>query len=123
MGKGADRRADRRQARRDARQERKDSRLMAKNERQALRVSARESNVAQRQLTRQTAYEAGMNPNQFVSDLTNLAGQGITAFTESDREIGDGKGLFGNKDKDEMPKWLLPVGIGVIAVVGYMATK
>lgn len=58
----------RREAKRQARQERKMARIAGRNERSA-----------NRNKTKQVAYQHGVNPNQFISDLGKTVGRTVGA--------------------------------------------
>lgn len=97
MGKRA---RKRREARRQSRLDRIDSRQGARSER-----------AAGRQETKQEMVKQGINPNQFASDALNLGGSilqnklGITPPEEK------------KKLDSDMPKWLVPVGLGVVGLL------
>jgi|SaaInl7_100m_RNA_FD_contig_21_62855_length_1037_multi_6_in_0_out_0_2 hypothetical protein len=90
-------RAKRKQARRDARQERQSSRQQARTDRTALRGE-----------TKQAAYAAGINPNQFISDGLQAGAQVVgdvfdfkTASISQTPSPGGGAG--GDKSKTNTP--------------------
>ena len=76
--KGRGRRKDRREARQEKRATRKDDRRNAKLERIALRQEARSGRVGMRQETKQSAYEAGFDPNAHWGDTLSGAGDVFT---------------------------------------------
>lgn len=76
FGKGAKRRGKRRAARKEARRD-------ARQERISTRHETRRSGQAHRAETKQTAYENGQNPNQFISDGFSAAADVGSAYFES----------------------------------------
>lgn len=113
MGAAADRRADRRAARRDARLERK---LALQGGRQA----GRSARSTERQETKQSAYKSGVNPNQFVSDLTGLAGQGLQTFAA----LKTGGSLpEKSTNSSGMPSWAVPVGLAAVGLLAFLMMK
>lgn len=76
FGKGAKRRSKRRAARKEARRD-------ARQERIETRHATRRLGQEHRALTKQTAYENGVNPNQFISDGFEAAADVGSAYFES----------------------------------------
>jgi hypothetical protein len=75
--------------RRDLRQERKLARIDARTERRAGRQAAKTERAGYRAETKQTAYEHGMDPNAWVGDITDMAGDAFGMFANS--KGGDAK--------------------------------
>jgi len=92
---------DERRARRDERRalrvsnRRSTQRQNSRADRQAARQDARGENVGRRQDTRAGAYEQGINPNQFVSDLGQSVGSAAESYFEN-----QGTGGMPPKPKD-----------------------
>lgn len=76
--KGRKRRKNRREDRQEKRATRRDDRRNAKLDRIALRQEARSGRVGMRQETKQTAYEAGVDPNAHWGDTLTGAGDVFT---------------------------------------------
>ena len=74
-----DRAADRKSARRDNKQTRRDSRRQARLDKKAGRRDSRTDRIAERQATRTAAYEAGMDPDAWISGLGSAAGGVLTS--------------------------------------------
>ena len=93
MSRAAERRAARRQRRkdrRDAKQTRRDSRRQARLDRRQVRQDARTARQANRQATKQTAYEAGINPNAWIGDtigsVADSAGSMLTSKFQAENQ-------------------------------------
>ena len=91
-----DRRAERRALRVENR--RGNSRREARLERQRQRQEARTERTLARTAVRETAYENDINPNQFVSDLGNSAGDVGESYFENRADILNAQNPNQNKD-------------------------
>lgn len=69
--------------RRDLRQERKMARIEGRQASRDARIAGRTERAASRSATKQAAYEAGIDPNAWVGDVTDLAGDALGMFAGS----------------------------------------
>lgn len=85
--KGRARRAERKQARQDNRAQRKADRRQSRADRIDQRQQGRTERAGIRSETKQTAYEAGINPNQFISDGLQAAGDVGEAYFDAKKSM------------------------------------
>lgn len=116
-------RRDRRKDRREARQTRRDSRRQARLDRKQVRQDGRTARQQNRQATKQTAYEAGINPNAWIGDtignVADSAGSMLTSKFQAESQPTamtprDQEATGGNNNM------LLIIGA---ALVGFMLMK
>jgi len=79
MGKGRDRRKKRRATRRESKRTRRDDRRSYKLEKKTMKQESKNVRVAERQDTKRTAYENGIDPNAWIADTAASAAQGVSA--------------------------------------------
>lgn len=92
--------------RRAARLARKEAKAAARNERVANRQKGRSSRAAGRQDVRATAYEMGINPNAFISDIVGTVGDTVKGVVSAKNPLAGGgageKRLFGGDDEQTL---------------------
>ena len=119
--------------RRAARLARKEAKAAARAERIALRQKGRNSRAAGRQDVRSTAYEMGVNPNSFISDIVGSVGRTVVGVAGARNSggapsgSGGSKKLFGGDDSQsltdkiqENPALAVGAGVGLFALAKAM---
>lgn len=100
--KGRARRADRKQGRRDNRAQKKSDRRDARAARIDQRQMGRSERAGIRSETKQAAYDAGINPNQFISDGFSAAAEVGGAYFDAKKSMfGTQPAFDGNQPPDK----------------------
>ena len=112
--------------RRAARLARKEAKAAARAERIALRQKGRSGRASGRQDVRSTAYEMGINPNAFISDIVGSVGETVVGVAGAKANaLGGGAGakklLGGDDDQSLMDKLQENPALAVGAGVGLFA--